>query len=120
MARTVYLILGWFFVAIGLIGAFLPILPTVPFLILAAACFSRGSERAYAWLLNLPVYGRAVKKWQETRSIPLRAKILSTLILIVSMGTSIVLFVPVLIGKVVMAAFGVGVIVFIWVQKTAK
>lgn len=116
MPRWLYVIFGWFFFALGMVGVALPILPTVPFLILAAACFSRGSERAYRWLLKLPGYGQAIHHWREHRTIPLKTKILATLMLWVTLGTSIVFFVPMLVGKIVMAGIGAGVTIFIWTQ----
>jgi uncharacterized membrane protein YbaN (DUF454 family) len=118
MPRSLYLVLGWIFVGLGFIGAFLPILPTVPFLIAAAACFSRGSDRAYRWLMELPVYGPALRKWRDERTIPRRAKIVATALIVVSFGLSIAFFVPVLIGKVAMGGIGLSVIVFIWLQKS--
>lgn len=72
-----YLGLGYFFVALGFVGAFLPVLPTVPFLILAAACFARSSPRLEAWLLGHPHFGPALMRWRERGAIPRRAKLLS-------------------------------------------
>lgn len=118
MKRSVYLALGWVFVALGLVGVFLPILPTVPFLIAAAACFSRGSERAYEWLLNLPVYGPSIRQWRDERTIPIQSKIYATILIVVSLGISILFFVPVLIGKIVMGSIGLAVIIFIWRHKS--
>lgn len=66
--------LGLFFTGLGFVGAFLPVLPTVPFLILAAACFTRSSARMEAWLLNHPQFGPLLRDWREKGAIPRRAK----------------------------------------------
>lgn len=75
MMRAVYMVLGLAFVALGFIGAFLPVLPTVPFLILAAACFARSSTRLEAWLFEHKVFGSMLRDWRNDGAIPLRGKI---------------------------------------------
>lgn len=86
--RAGYLALGYLFVGVGFVGAFLPVLPTVPFLILAAACFARSSPRLEAWLLSHPRFGPALQRWRERRAIPRQAKMLAC----ASMGASYALF----------------------------
>jgi len=66
--------LGVSFVAIGLVGAVLPVLPTTPFLILAAACFARSSPRLEAWLLHHRRFGPLLRDWRRHQVIPRRAK----------------------------------------------
>lgn len=73
-ARAVWLAAGWLSLAVGIVGAFLPLLPTVPFVLLAAACFSRGSQRWEHWLLTHPRFGPWVRDWRASRAVPLRAK----------------------------------------------
>lgn len=60
--------------ALGVLGIFLPLLPTTPFVLLAAFCFSRGSDRVEAWLLSHPRFGPMVADWRARRAIPMRAK----------------------------------------------
>lgn len=74
VARAIFLVLGFVFVALGFIGAFLPVLPTTPFLILAAACFARSSTRFEGWLLNHPRFGPLLKDWRSRGAIPRKAK----------------------------------------------
>lgn len=74
MMKGVYLFCGLGFLALGLIGIFLPILPTTPFLLVAAACFARSSTRLESWLLSHPVFGSLLRDWRERGAIPVRAK----------------------------------------------
>lgn len=73
--RSVYLVFGLAFLALGLVGAFLPVLPTTPFLILAAACFARSSQRLESWLLEHPHFGPTLLDWRERGAIPMKAKL---------------------------------------------
>ena len=75
LLRAVFLALGFFFVALGFIGAFLPVLPTTPFLILAAACFARSSERFENWLLQHRRFGPILREWRARGAIPRKAKL---------------------------------------------
>lgn len=72
--RALFLALGVLFVLLGFIGLFLPVMPTVPFLIVAAGCFTRSSERLEAWLLGHPRFGPLLIDWRERGAIPRRAK----------------------------------------------
>lgn len=73
--RFVWIGFGWFFFGLGLLGAFLPVLPTTPFMILALWAFSNGSQRLRRWLYTHPVFGASLRLWQRHRVIPARAKI---------------------------------------------
>ncbi|ACI93659.1 membrane protein [Afipia carboxidovorans OM5] len=75
--RRVYLVLGLICVALGFIGVFLPVLPTTPFLILAAACFARSSPRLENWLLSHPRFGPMLRDWRERGAIPRKAKLMA-------------------------------------------
>lgn len=82
------LILGcaWLMVGIGLVGVFLPVLPTTPFMILAAALFARSSPRFEQWLLDHPRYGQPLIDWRREGAISKRAKIVSVSLMTVSYG----------------------------------
>ncbi|MND58812.1 Inner membrane protein YbaN [compost metagenome] len=77
--RAGWLVLGFGFVGLGFIGAFVPLMPTTIFLILAAACFTRSSPRLEAWLLNHPRFGPTLRAWRAEGAVPRRAKIAACL-----------------------------------------
>ena len=66
---------------LGAVGVFLPIIPTTPFLLLAAACYLRSSERMHKWLLNNRWFGEYIKNYQSGRGIPLKTKIFAITVL---------------------------------------
>lgn len=77
MLRWLLIGIGWIALALGLIGALLPLLPTTPFALLAAACFARASQRCHAWLLSMPVLGPAIADWQAGRGVAAGNKMLA-------------------------------------------
>lgn len=72
--RLIWLLAGLASLVLGFIGVFLPLLPTTPFVLLAAFCFSRGSSRCEHWLLTHRLFGPMVRDWRASRAVPLRAK----------------------------------------------
>lgn len=73
--RSVLVAAGFLFLGLGIIGIFLPLLPTTPFLLLTAACFARGSDRSYRWLMRNRVVGPYIRDWREHRSLTRRTKL---------------------------------------------
>jgi len=78
--------LGWLSLLVGLIGIFVPLLPTTPFVLLAAFFFSKGSKRLHRWLLDHPRFGRYVRDWEREQVIPPVGKYASTLFMVPSVG----------------------------------
>jgi hypothetical protein len=75
--RYAFAALGTLFLLLGIVGAFLPVLPTTPFLLLATACYARSSRRFYNWLMNHPAFGPLIIEWRTYRSIPWRIKLVA-------------------------------------------
>ncbi|MBL4838928.1 MAG: YbaN family protein [Kordiimonadaceae bacterium] len=92
--RYIWILFGWTALALGVIGAFLPLLPTVPFLLLAAYCFSKGSDRLHDWLLNHKKFGPPIAEWRKHGAIALRIKLYAMSLISVSLCLSFLYDVP--------------------------
>ena len=88
LARYFFIGLGTLSLGTGVLGVFLPVLPTTPFLLLAAACYARGSERLYQRLLTSRLLGRYIRDWRRHGSIPLRMKVAIILTIAAAVGLS--------------------------------
>ena len=82
---------GTISVGIGIIGIFLPLLPTTPFLLLAAACYARSSKRFYVWLLTNKYFGKYIRNYREGKGIPLKTKLFSIGLLWITITISIII-----------------------------
>ena len=89
MRRTVYKPLGLFFLALAILGVVLPVLPTTPFLILAAWFFARSSEKWHRRLLDSNLFGPLLRNWEQRRCISLRTKIVALVSMLVAGGASV-------------------------------
>ncbi|WP_336293693.1 YbaN family protein [Bartonella sp. CB169] len=88
LLRICTFILGWAMIVLSVIGIVLPIMPTVPFLLIASWCFARSSSRFHRWLHNHRVFGSAIKQWEEKRAISTFIKIFA----VISMGAGFLSF----------------------------
>lgn len=88
--KHIFIILGSLSLALGVLGIFVPLLPTTPLLLLAAALYFRSSPRLYEWLLNHPRLGEYIRNFRESRAIPLRVKIVSVSLVWLTIGYCIV------------------------------
>lgn len=112
-------VIGCIAVVLAVVGVFLPLLPTTPFLLLASACFVRSSDRMHRWLRNHSVFGEYLRNFEDKRALPLRAKVLSLVLLWPSMIYSIYLVKPTLL-KGMLLAIAVGVTIMILRMKTLE
>ena len=84
MARLMALILAYFFLALAMVGIFLPGLPTVPFLLLTALFAARGSDRLHRWLYAHPHLGKLLIDWEQQGAVSRTSKVIAVLMLIIS------------------------------------
>ena len=89
LGRYVYLTLGLFFVGLGFLGVFLPILPTTPFLLVASYFFARSSQKLFLWLRRSRLFGPLIKDWQRHKGIRLRYKIRAVVVLVSVVGITL-------------------------------
>jgi hypothetical protein len=111
---------GIIFVGLGIIGIFLPILPTTPFLLLAAACFARSSKKFYDWLLNNKLFGDYIKNYQEGKGIPLKVKIFTISLLWITILFSVFLIIQISWVRIILIIIAIGVTIHIITIKTYK
>lgn len=127
ITKAIWLIVGFICLSLGAIGMVLPILPTTPFLLAAAACFCKSSTRMYNWLLGNKWFGEYIKNYREGRGLPMRTKIMALIILWVTIGVSIIFLLNrllppqlVLPMQLIMGAIAVGVSIHILKLPTFK
>ena len=82
--RWMFVTLGWIFFILGIIGILLPVMPTAPFIMLAAGCWARSSKRFHFWLINHKYFGKYVRDWEENHAVPFYAKWLATIMMSLS------------------------------------
>ena len=118
--KLLLIVAGTLFVGLGILGIFLPVLPTTPFLLLAAACYARSSQRFYCWLLNNRWFGVYIKNYRQKKGMPLKIKILTVLLLWLTILVSVIFFVQSLAVRVILIIIAIGVSWHILSIKTLK
>jgi len=86
---NIFRLLGFLFLGIALLGVFLPLLPTTPFVLLAAACFARSSEKWHRWMLENETFGPMIRNWEKNRCISCRVKLIAIASMILVGGYSV-------------------------------
>jgi len=89
LKRQLLLIAGTLSLAVGIIGIFVPILPTTPFLLLTAGCYLRSSQRFYNWLMANRLFGAYIRNYTEGRGLPIKVKLFIIALLWTTIGVSI-------------------------------
>lgn len=120
LARLLLIAAGALFVALGVLGMFLPVLPTTPFLLLAAWCFARSSKRFYDRLLNNRLSGPYIRNYRDGVGISRRRKALSLAMLWLTIGSSVLFAVKPWWGKAALFAVAAGVTVHLLRMKTYR
>lgn len=118
--KVVLIILGSISLTLGIIGIFIPLLPTTPFLLLAAALYFRSSPRLYNWLLEQKYLGAYIRNFREEKAIPLRGKILCMTFMWGTMLYCVIFLIPYLWVKILMLTIAVGVSWHVLSYKTLK
>ena len=114
--RLVVIASGWMSLVLGIIGIFLPLLPTTPFVLLSAYCFSKSSPRLHHWLLNQPHLGPMIQNWEQHGSISQNAKVTATVLMIALFSFSLYFLNFSLIIKGTLICICTGVLCFIWTR----
>jgi uncharacterized membrane protein YbaN (DUF454 family) len=112
-------ITGLFFVGLAILGVILPILPTTPFLLVAAACFAKSSPRLQKKLLANKTFGPLIHEWQQHRCIPRKAKRIALLTIILSVVWSAYLLKSIMLTLLVLALV-IGPFIFLWRLPVSK
>jgi hypothetical protein len=107
--RYLLIAAGTISTGLGIIGMFVPILPTTPLLLIASACYMRSSDRFYKCLLNNRILGTYIRNYIEGRGIPVKTKIFTILLLWVTIGITVVFGVQSLVIRIVLICIAIGV-----------
>lgn len=117
--KLFFISLGTLSIIVGIIGLVVPIMPTSPFLLVAAACYARSSDKLYNRLLDNPMFGPMIRDWRENGSISRQAKWSAIAMIAISFSVSIFLFIKPLIGKILMAFIALVVVLLLYRLPTS-
>ncbi len=117
LKRRLLISAGTFFTGVGILGIVVPILPTTPFLLLAAACFVRSSQRFYNWLLNNRLLGIYISSYVQGKGMPRRVKVFTIVLLWTTIGLSMWLATQDVVIRVILVLVAVGVTIHIILIK---
>jgi uncharacterized membrane protein YbaN (DUF454 family) len=120
LLRWLLIIIGLVAVGIGTVGIFVPLLPTTPFYLLAAACFFRSSDRLYQWLIGNKWCGPYIRNYREHRAIPRHAKIVALVLLWGTIGHAVFALLDPIWLRILLVAIAVGVTAYLLSLKTLK
>ena len=118
--RLAFVIGGHVCIVLALFGIILPVMPATVFLILAAACYARGSKKLHAWLLRNKWFGPPIRDWQQHRAMTLKSKVVALVSLYVGIGVSVVFFVKAPGLRIALGGIVLGVTAIVLLIKTRK
>jgi len=113
MKRILLIMVGWLCVVLATLGVVLPLLPTTPFLLLAAWCFARSSPRFHHWLLHRSWFGSYLRHWQAYRALPKGAKPKAVALIVTTFAISIY-FVPLLWVRILLVCMMFALLIMMW------
>lgn len=120
MMRIVLISIGLISVALGVLGIFLPLLPTTPFLLLAAACFAKSSKRFHSRLLSHRIFGKIIRDYSEKRGLPLKTKITTLILLWITISATAIFAVNLLVVRIVLFGIAAAITIHIATLRTLK
>lgn len=118
--RSLLLVAGWIFTFLAFLGAILPLVPTTPFLVVAAASFYRSSPRFYNMIMNNRWFGHYLQDYKNGRGIPLMVKVTALSFMWLSTLVSVLFFIPFLWLKILVIGFSTAVTVHLYFIKTKR
>jgi uncharacterized protein len=120
LTKGLLIVAGSISVGLGILGIILPLLPTTPFLLLAAACYIRSSERLYNWLVYHRIFGKIIRDYLQNKTISVRVKISSLTLMWLAIGYSAIFVVSILWVSILLFAIAIGVTIHILSFKSGK
>ncbi|HEX2936802.1 MAG TPA: YbaN family protein [Bacteroidales bacterium] len=111
--KSLFLFIGISSLVLGFIGIFLPVLPTTPFILLAAYCFAKSSERFHNYIMQHKLFGKMVSDFYEKRIIPVKTKIIALTLMWATLLLSVIFFMPYIWVKWVVIGIGVAVTAYL-------
>ncbi len=118
--RLLFVILGTIFLVVGIVGILVPVLPTTPFLLLAASFYARGSKKFHNWLLNNRILGAYLKHYVNGKGISLKVKLFTILLLWTAISFTVAFVIDELVVRIILVLVAIGVSVHIALIKGYK
>jgi len=118
--RILLIIAGTFLTGLGIVVIFVPVLPTTPLLLVAAACYARSSQRFYSWLLYNKWFGNYIRSYLERKGVPLKVKVLTIILLWITIGSSVAFAVQSFVVSLILVLIAIGVSIHILCIRTSK
>ncbi len=114
LQKNIFIILGWLFTLLGIIGVILPLLPTTPFLIVALVFFSKSSPKFHQMLLNNAWVGPTLKQWEATKTLSRKTKYKAIWLIVLTFSVSIAIFHTDFLVQMALVFLCIGLLIIIW------